>query len=89
MLDKKGCNIQYDADGKAIGVESDGEVVKGKLIICDPSYAEDKSKKTGQVCSTKILFTLSPVVTKYVFSMIFTKFKKQKKGQSVNFSSIA
>ena len=62
MLDKKGCNIQYDADGKAIGVESDGEVVKGKLIICDPSYAEDKSKKTGQVCSTKILFILSPVV---------------------------
>lgn len=49
MLDKKGCNIQYDEAGKAVGVESDGEVVKGKIIICDPSYAPDKVKKTGQV----------------------------------------
>lgn len=49
MLDKKGCNIQYDDQGKVIGVESDGEVARTKMVICDPSYAPDKVKKTGQV----------------------------------------
>ncbi|KAL4226860.1 Rab GDP dissociation inhibitor beta [Mactra antiquata] len=49
MLDKEGCNIVYDDDGKVIGVESGGEVAKCKQVICDPSYAADKTKKTGQV----------------------------------------
>lgn len=49
MLDKEGCNIQYGEDGKVIGVESKGEVAKCKMVICDPSYAQDKVKKTGQV----------------------------------------
>lgn len=49
MLDKEGCNIKYGEDGKVIGVESKGEVARCKLVICDPSYAPDKVKKTGQV----------------------------------------
>ncbi|XP_052779940.1 rab GDP dissociation inhibitor alpha-like [Mya arenaria] len=49
MLNKPGCNIQYDEDGKVVGVESEGEVAKCKQVICDPSYAPDKVKKTGQV----------------------------------------
>ncbi|WAR26431.1 GDIB-like protein [Mya arenaria] len=36
-------------DGKVVGVESEGEVAKCKQVICDPSYAPDKVKKTGQV----------------------------------------
>lgn len=49
MLDKEGCNIQYGEDGKVIGVESGGEVARCDIVICDPSYAMDKVKKTGQV----------------------------------------
>ncbi|CAH1265188.1 GDI1 [Branchiostoma lanceolatum] len=49
MLDKAGCNIQYDDEGKVIGVESDGEVAKCSAVVCDPSYATDKVKKVAQV----------------------------------------
>ncbi|KAH3819407.1 rab GDP dissociation inhibitor beta-like [Dreissena polymorpha] len=49
MLNKPGCHIKYGEDGKVIGVESEGEVARCKMVICDPSYAQDKVKKTGQV----------------------------------------
>ncbi|XP_066299859.1 rab GDP dissociation inhibitor alpha-like [Branchiostoma lanceolatum] len=49
MLDKAGCNIQYDAEGKVTGVESGGEVAKCSAVVCDPSYATDKVKKVAQV----------------------------------------
>jgi len=49
MLNKPGCNIVYNDEGVVIGVESEGEVAKCDLVICDPSYATDKVKKTGQV----------------------------------------
>ncbi|XP_053378440.1 rab GDP dissociation inhibitor alpha-like [Mercenaria mercenaria] len=49
MLDKKGCNIQYGEDGKVIGVESEGEVARCKMVICDPSYAPDKVRVAGKV----------------------------------------
>ena len=49
MLDKKGCNIQFDENGKVTGVESEGEVARTKMVICDPSYATDKVKKLGKV----------------------------------------
>ena len=51
MLDKEGCHIKYGEDGKVMGVESAGETAKAKMVICDPSYAEDKVKKVGQVRS--------------------------------------
>lgn len=49
MLDKEGCNIVYDDNGKVTGVESKGEVARCDMVICDPSYAMDKVKKTGKV----------------------------------------
>lgn len=49
MLDKEGCEIQYGEDGKVIGVKSGDEVARCKLVICDPSYAKDKVRQTGQV----------------------------------------
>lgn len=49
MLDKKGCNIQFDENGKVTGVESEGEIARTKMVICDPSYATDKVKKLGKV----------------------------------------
>ncbi|CAJ0572566.1 unnamed protein product, partial [Mesorhabditis spiculigera] len=48
MLDKQVDNIVYE-NGKAIGVKCGDEVVKGKQIYCDPSYAPEKVTKTGQV----------------------------------------
>ncbi|GAO47288.1 hypothetical protein G7K_1498-t1 [Saitoella complicata NRRL Y-17804] len=49
MLDKKIDEIVYDEEGVAIGVKSEGEVAKGKLIIGDPSYFPNKVRKTGRV----------------------------------------
>ncbi|PAV85778.1 hypothetical protein WR25_25086 [Diploscapter pachys] len=48
MLDKPVDQIVYE-NGKAIGVKSGNDIVKGKQIYCDPSYATDKAKKVGQV----------------------------------------
>lgn len=52
MLDKEGCRIQFDENGKVCGVESAGETARTKMVICDPSYATDKVKKVGQVVRT-------------------------------------
>lgn len=49
MLDKEGCSIEYDENGKVRGVTSAGETARTKMVICDPSYAKDKVKKVGQV----------------------------------------
>lgn len=49
MLDKDGCEIIYDENGKVIGVKSGEEVARTKMVICDPSYAKDKVRKVGQV----------------------------------------
>ncbi|KAL8609899.1 Rab GDP dissociation inhibitor beta [Nucella lapillus] len=51
MLDKPGCEIVYDASGKAEGVkDADGAVAKCSMaIVCDPSYAKDKCKVVGKV----------------------------------------
>jgi Rab GDP dissociation inhibitor len=37
------------ATGKVTGVRSGTETVKCKAVICDPSYAPGRVRKTGQV----------------------------------------
>lgn len=34
--------VEFDADGKAIGVTSEGETAKCKKVVCDPSYLTEK-----------------------------------------------
>jgi len=50
MLNKPVEEIIYQ-DGVAVGVKSEGEVAKSKIVIGDPSYFPDKVKKIGQVVS--------------------------------------
>jgi Rab GDP dissociation inhibitor len=49
MLDKPIQQIVYGADGKVCGVQSEGETVKCKFVVGDPSYFPNKVKKTGRV----------------------------------------
>ncbi|KAK8529780.1 hypothetical protein V6N12_060550 [Hibiscus sabdariffa] len=49
MLNKPECKVEFDADGKAIGVTSEGETAKCKKVVCDPSYLSDRVKKVGKV----------------------------------------
>ncbi|MBA0788716.1 hypothetical protein Gotri_000070 [Gossypium trilobum] len=49
MLHKPECKVEFDADGKASGVTSEGETAKCKKVVCDPSYLPDKVKKVGKV----------------------------------------
>ena len=44
MLDKAVDSLAYDDDGKVCGVTSGGETAKAGIVLCDPSYAEDKCK---------------------------------------------
>ncbi|KAL8160903.1 hypothetical protein V2J09_012392 [Rumex salicifolius] len=49
MLNKPDCKVEFDENGKAIGVSSQGETAKCKKVVCDPSYLPDKVKKVGRV----------------------------------------
>lgn len=51
MLQKPIDEIVLDDDGKFVGVKSEGELAKAKMVIGDPSYFQsvDKVKKSGQV----------------------------------------
>ncbi|KAF9610042.1 hypothetical protein IFM89_019770 [Coptis chinensis] len=42
MLNKPECKVEFDANGKAFGVTSEGETAKCKKVVCDPSYLPDK-----------------------------------------------
>ena len=37
--------VEFDENGKAIGVTSEGETAKCKKVVCDPSYLPDKVLK--------------------------------------------
>ena len=37
-----GLQVEFDANGKAYGVTSEGETAKCKKVVCDPSYLSEK-----------------------------------------------
>merc|ERR1719231_587009 len=50
MLHKNVDGFVYDGEGKVCGVKSGEEVAKCKMVICDPSYAEEtKSRPTAKI----------------------------------------
>lgn len=50
MLNKPVDGFVYDDDGKVCGVRSGDEVAKGKIVVCDPSYADPaKSQARGHI----------------------------------------
>jgi len=51
MLNKPIDEIIYE-NGVAVGIKSEGEVAKAKLIVGDPSYFPTKTKKVGQIVRT-------------------------------------
>ncbi|TPX48302.1 hypothetical protein SeMB42_g02661 [Synchytrium endobioticum] len=57
MLNKKIDEIVYGPDGRVVGVRSGDETAKCKAVICDPSYAQDKVKKVGQVVRVITILT--------------------------------
>lgn len=57
MLNKPIDEIVYGEDGKFVGVKSEGEVVKAKMVVGDPSYFKDRIRKTGQVVRSICIMT--------------------------------
>jgi Rab GDP dissociation inhibitor len=47
-------------NGVVVGVKSEGEIAKGKCVICDPSYVPNKVKKVAQVVRA-ICFLKHPI----------------------------
>ncbi|KAE8734253.1 Rab GDP dissociation inhibitor alpha [Hibiscus syriacus] len=41
--------VEYDDEGKACGVTSEGETARCKKVVCDPSYLPNKVRKIGKV----------------------------------------
>lgn len=48
MLNKPDVEVVYE-DGVAVGVKSEGEVAKAKLVVGDPSYFKDKVRRVSKV----------------------------------------
>jgi len=48
MLDKQIEEIVVE-DGKVVGVKSAGEIARCSMVICDPSYAPERSRNVGKV----------------------------------------
>lgn len=48
MLDKPVDEIVSE-DGKLVGVRSGSDVARCSMVICDPTYAQDRCRKVGQV----------------------------------------
>ncbi|KAJ1405407.1 Rab GDI protein [Sesbania bispinosa] len=42
MLNKPECKVEFDEEGKVVGVTSEGETAKCKKVVCDPSYLPGK-----------------------------------------------
>ncbi|KAI9315174.1 GDP dissociation inhibitor [Dichotomocladium elegans] len=57
MLDKDVRELIYDENGKVIGVKAGDEIVKAKMVICDPSYASSKVRTVGSVVRAICLLT--------------------------------
>lgn len=36
------CQVEFNDEGKVIGVTSEGETAKCKKVVCDPSYLPNK-----------------------------------------------
>jgi Rab GDP dissociation inhibitor len=53
MLDKPIDEIVFE-DGRVVGVKSGGETARCSMVICDPSYAPDRTRKVGQVCNVAV-----------------------------------
>jgi len=49
MLNKKVDKVEFNENGEAVGVTSEGATAKCKFVAGDPSYFFDKVKKVGQV----------------------------------------
>ncbi|KAJ8615971.1 hypothetical protein MRB53_035343 [Persea americana] len=49
MLSKPGCKVEFNEEGKACGVTSEGETARCKKVVCDPSYLPNKVRKVGRV----------------------------------------
>lgn len=49
MLNKPECKVEFDENGKAFGVTSEGETAKCKKVVCDPSYLPNKVRKVGRL----------------------------------------
>ncbi|KAF8402442.1 hypothetical protein HHK36_013398 [Tetracentron sinense] len=44
MLNKPECKVEFDEQGKVVGVTSEGETARCKKVVCDPSYLPNKVK---------------------------------------------
>ncbi|KAM1116682.1 hypothetical protein TB2_007055 [Malus domestica] len=45
----KRMKLEFNEEGKVIGVTSEGETAKCKKVVCDPSYLPNKVRNVGKV----------------------------------------
>lgn len=66
-----GLQVEFDGDGKAIGVTSEGETAKCKKIVCDPSYLPNKVIPTKPCLTLYFLLSILENLLHQLFVMFF------------------
>jgi len=67
MLDKPVDEIVTEG-GKLVGVRAGSDIARCNMVICDPTYAQDRCRKVGQVrfaiylCSCLATYICFPLV---------------------------
>lgn len=90
MLNKPIEEVIYDENGVVQGVKSEGEVVKAKIVIGDPSYFPDKVKKIEQV--VRCICILShpiPNTNNGESAQIIIPFKEAKRKHDIYISCVS
>jgi len=90
MLNKPIEEIVYDSNGVVVGVKSEGEVAKCKVVIGDPSYFPNKVKKAGRV--VRCICILShpiPNTNDAESAQIIIPFKEAKRKNDVYISCVS
>jgi len=90
MLNKPIEEVVYDENGVVVGVKSEGEIAKAKIVIGDPSYFPNKVKKSGQVARCIcILSHPIPNTNNAESAQIIIPFKEAKRKSDIYISCVS
>lgn len=59
MANAREFQVEFDENGKAFGVTSEGETAKCKKVVCDPSYLPNKVKRLHKKLR-KVIYSFRP-----------------------------
>ena len=70
MLNQNAEEITFDENGKVTGIKCGDDIATAPMVICDPSYADDKMLKPSNRIIRAICFLNHPIPDTYDASSV-------------------